>query len=58
MFDDEYDLAIALIETIDSRAQRRGYAVERLIEHDVAVSIHETFHLKRIDEDFFAEAEI
>ena len=27
-----------------------------MIEHDVGVSIHETFHLKRIDEDFFAEA--
>lgn len=27
-----------------------------MIEHDVGVSIHETFHLKRIDEDFFTEA--
>lgn len=31
LFDDEYDLAIALIEAIDSRAQRRGYDVERFI---------------------------
>lgn len=29
-----------------------------MIEHDVGVSIHETFHLKRIDEDFFNEADI
>ena len=29
-----------------------------MIEYDVGVSIHETFHLKRIDEDFFNEAEI
>ena len=26
-----------------------------MIEHDVGVSIKETLHLKRIDEDFFAE---
>ncbi len=29
-----------------------------MIEYDVGVSIHETFNLKRIDEDFFNEAEI
>ncbi|MGG6242585.1 restriction endonuclease [Nodosilinea sp. AN01ver1] len=29
-----------------------------MIEHDVGVSIHDTFHLKRIDEDFFNDAEI
>lgn len=29
-----------------------------MIEHDVGVSIHETFDLKRIDEDFFSEADI
>jgi restriction system protein len=29
-----------------------------MIEHDVGVSIQETFHLKRIDEDFFSEADI
>ena len=29
LFDDEYDLAIALIEVIDERGQRRGCPVER-----------------------------
>jgi len=29
-----------------------------MIEHDVGVSIHETFNLKRIDEDFFSDADI
>ena len=29
LFEDEYDLAIALIETIEKRGQRRGYPVER-----------------------------
>lgn len=29
-----------------------------MIEYDIGVTIHETFHLKRIDEDFFTEAEI
>lgn len=29
-----------------------------MIKHDVGVSIHETFHIKRIDEDFFTEAEL
>jgi len=28
-----------------------------MIEHDVGVSIKETFHLKRLDEDFFAEVD-
>ncbi|MEM9004318.1 MAG: restriction endonuclease, partial [Cyanobacteria bacterium P01_F01_bin.86] len=28
-----------------------------MIEHDIGVSIQETFYLKRIDEDFFTEAE-
>jgi restriction system protein len=32
------------------------HLAQLMIEHDVGVSIHETFHLKRIDEDFFAEA--
>ena len=29
MFDDEYDLAMAVIESIDSRSERRGYKAER-----------------------------
>ncbi len=29
-----------------------------MIEYDVGVSIQETFHIKRIDEDFFSEAEL
>ena len=29
LFEDEYDLAIALMEAIDERGQRRGYPVER-----------------------------
>jgi len=29
LFDNEYDLAIALMQTIDDRGQRRGYPVER-----------------------------
>ena len=29
LFEDEYDLAIALIQAIEERAQRRGYLVER-----------------------------
>ncbi|MGD1866458.1 MAG: restriction endonuclease [Phormidesmis sp.] len=29
-----------------------------MIKHDVGVSIHETFCIKRIDEDFFTEAEL
>lgn len=28
-----------------------------MIEHDVGVSIKDTFHIKRIDEDFFADAD-
>jgi len=28
-----------------------------MIEHDVGVSIKETFHIKRLDEDFFAETD-
>lgn len=29
LFDDEYDLATALMETIEERGQRHGYPVER-----------------------------
>ena len=29
LFEDKYDLAIALMETIEERGQRRGYPVER-----------------------------
>lgn len=29
MFDDEYDLAMAVIASIDSRSERRGYKAER-----------------------------
>lgn len=28
-----------------------------MIEHDVGISIKETFYIKRIDEDFFTDAE-
>lgn len=31
LFEDEYDLAIALVQAIDDRGQRRGYPVERFM---------------------------
>jgi len=36
-FEHEYDLAITLIDVIEQRGQRRGYAVERFIFNQLAL---------------------